>query len=103
MDGRDIGTHVMPDAEIKVFLDSECEGTSRASIQRDAKQWDLQHLRSPNLNRTLLVAINWMSRERFHRFDRAHDAVLMDSTSMTIEEVVDEILGLCKDKVGGGK
>ncbi|MNW17750.1 Cytidylate kinase [compost metagenome] len=34
---------------------------------------------------------------------RAHDAVLMDSTSMTIEEVVDEILGLCKDKVGGGK
>jgi cytidylate kinase len=34
---------------------------------------------------------------------RAEDALLIDSTTMTIPEVVDAILGLCRDKAGGGK
>lgn len=102
MDGRDIGTHVMPDAEIKVFL--------TASVKERAER-RFKELQNSGANTMTLSELE-QDIARRDQFDeqreisplrRAHDAVLMDSTSMTIEEVVDEILGLCKDKVGGGK
>ncbi|TXK76570.1 (d)CMP kinase [Paenibacillus sp. N3.4] len=102
MDGRDIGTHVMPDAEIKIFL--------TASVSERAER-RFKELQSSGIGTMTLSELE-QDIARRDQFDqereisplrRAHDAVLMDSTSMTIAEVVDEILGLCKDKVGGGK
>ncbi|WNR42468.1 (d)CMP kinase [Paenibacillus roseipurpureus] len=102
MDGRDIGTHVMPDAEIKVFL--------TASVKERAER-RFKELQESGTN-TLTLSELEQDIARRDQFDeareisplrKAHDAVLMDSTSMTITEVVDEILGLCKNKVGGGK
>lgn len=102
MDGRDVGTHVMPDAEIKVFL--------TASVKERAER-RFKELENSGTN-TLTLSELEQDIARRDQFDeareisplrKAHDAVLMDSTTMTIEEVVDEILGLCKDKVGGGK
>ncbi|NRF89682.1 (d)CMP kinase [Paenibacillus frigoriresistens] len=102
MDGRDIGTHVMPDAEIKVFL--------TASVKERAERRFKEMQNSGTCTLTLseleqdIARRDQLDQDReISPLRRAHDAVLMDSTSMTIEEVVDEILGLCKDKVGGGK
>ncbi|MCD1260195.1 (d)CMP kinase [Paenibacillus athensensis] len=101
MDGRDIGTQVMPDAEIKIFL--------TASVKERAERRYKEMLDSGSCTMTLeqleqdIARRDQMDQEReISPLVRAHDAILMDSTTMTIAEVVDEILGLCKDKVGGG-
>ncbi|UJF36206.1 (d)CMP kinase [Paenibacillus hexagrammi] len=102
MDGRDIGTHVLPDAEIKIFL--------TASVKERAERRFKEMQDSGNSEMTLsqleqdIARRDQLDQEReISPLRKAQDAILMDSTSMTIDEVVDQILGLCKDKVGGGK
>ncbi|MGG1551756.1 (d)CMP kinase [Paenibacillus ferrarius] len=102
MDGRDIGTHVIPDAEIKVFL------TASVSKRAERRFKELQEsgtgtMTLSELEQDIARRDQLDEAREISPLRRAHDAVLMDSTSMTIEEVVEEILGLCKDKVGGGK
>ncbi|NEW06103.1 (d)CMP kinase [Paenibacillus sp. SYP-B3998] len=102
MDGRDIGTHVIPDAEVKIFLTASV--TERA--ERRFKEMHTNGTGTLTLEQLEqdIARRDQMDQEReISPLKRAHDAVLMDSTAMTIAEVVDEILGLCKDKVGGGK
>ncbi|MNI15080.1 Cytidylate kinase [compost metagenome] len=101
MDGRDIGTHVLPDAEIKVFLTasvSERAGRRYKEMQdSDDLSMNLQQLEQDIARR------DQMDQQReISPLVRAHDAILLDSTSMTIPEVVAYILTLCREKVGGG-
>ncbi|MFC5448062.1 (d)CMP kinase [Paenibacillus aestuarii] len=102
MDGRDIGTHVIPDAELKIFL--------TASVSERAERRFKEMQSSGTCTMTLEELAQDIARRdqldqnrEISPLRRADDAILMDSTSMTINEVVDEILGLCKSKVGGGK
>lgn len=100
MDGRDIGTKVLPDAEIKIFL--------TASREKRAQR-RLQEMQEAGMETTFEQLVEDMARR--DRLDeqreisplvRAEDAVLLDSTELTIEQVVDRILDLCKTNVGGG-
>jgi len=102
MDGRDIGTQVMPDAEIKIFLTASV----RERAERRFKEMETSGSGTMTLEQLEqdIARRDQMDQEReISPLVRAHDAMLMDSTTMTIAEVVEEILGLCKDKVGGGK
>ncbi|NBD22607.1 (d)CMP kinase [Paenibacillus glycinis] len=95
MDGRDIGTHVLPDAEVKVFL--------MASVQVRA----LRRFRELSGNEA--VPLQQLEREIAER-DRsderreisplicAKDAEVIDSTELTIDQVVALILDLCRTK-----
>jgi cytidylate kinase len=101
MDGRDIGTHVIPDAEIKIFL--------TASVEERAERRFKEMQVSGDLTMTLqeleqdIARRDQMDQEReISPLVRAEDAILLDSTTMTIPEVVEHILGLCRDTVGGG-
>jgi cytidylate kinase len=93
MDGRDIGTHVLPDAEVKIFL--------TASIQERARRrWS--ELRAKG-NDPQLSDMEKEIAERDHRdmnrevapLRQAEDAVLVDTTGISIEQVVDRILQIC--------
>lgn len=102
MDGRDIGTHVLPDAEIKIFLTASVHKRAERRYKEmqngDGSAMTLQELEQDIARR------DQMDQEReISPLVRAHDAILLDSTSMAIPEVVDQILSLCRDKVGGGK
>ena len=96
-DGRDMGTTVFPDADIKIFLTASAE----ARAQRRYKQ--LVEKGEP-------VDINALIKDIQERDERdskrtvsplkpAADAILLDSTQMTIEEVLEAMLNLVK----GGK
>ncbi|WP_400163809.1 (d)CMP kinase [Brevibacillus sp. TJ4] len=100
MDGRDIGTHVLPDAEVKIFL--------TASIQERARRrWN--ELRAKG-NDPQLSDMEKEIAERDHRdmnrevapLRQAEDAVLVDTTGSSIEQVVDRILQIC-DRTGESK
>lgn len=94
MDGRDIGTVVLPDAACKVFLTA----STRVRAQRRAKEL---------LEKGLDADIDQVEREIMERDQRdstraasplrqAEDAVLLDSSDMSVEEVVSHIIELAE-------
>lgn len=101
MDGRDIGSHVLPDAELKIFL------TASVRIRAERRHKEIQDSRPEVTLEQLEQEI--ASRDRMDEqretspLVQAADAILLDTTEMTISEVVERILELCRSKVGGGK
>ena len=93
MDGRDIGSYVLPDANVKVFL--------TASVETRAKRrYDEQIAKGIECS---LAEIEENIRERDYRDShrefaplvQAEDAVLMDNSDMTIEENVEKLYEMC--------
>ncbi|HJA12186.1 MAG TPA: (d)CMP kinase [Candidatus Mediterraneibacter merdipullorum] len=94
MDGRDIGTNILPDADVKIYL--------TASVQTRAKRrYDELKEKGGTCD---LAQIEQDIRERDERdmnretapLKKAEDAVLVDSSDMTIEEVVAKICSCCR-------
>lgn len=100
MEGRDIGTKVFPDADLKIFLDASIEVRSQrrifdlgvggpessAEIKRDLAERDR---RDREREQSPLVP--------------AEDAVRIDSTELTAEQVVEKILKLVEEKIGSDR
>lgn len=94
MDGRDIGTCVLPDANVKVYLTaSSKERANRRFKELTAKgeSCDIDTIEKDIIERDHRD----MTRE-ISPLKQAEDAVLIDSSNMTIDEVVKEILNLCR-------
>ncbi|QOR65289.1 (d)CMP kinase [Cytobacillus suaedae] len=96
MDGRDIGTHVLPDAEVKVFL--------LASALQRAKRRHEENLSKgyeSNLD-VLMKEIETRDKLDSERevapLRKAEDAVVIDTTSLSINEVVDRIMDLVVER-----
>ena len=93
MDGRDIGTVVLPNADVKIFLTAsvECRAKRRfdelvakgmeADFDKIAKDIEERDYRD--------------SHREISPLKQAEDAILVDSSDMTIDEVVNTIIGYC--------
>jgi len=93
MDGRDIGTVVLPNADVKIFLTAsvECRAKRRfdelvakgmeADFDKIAKDIEERDYRD--------------SHREISPLKQAEDAILVDSSDMTIDEVVNTIIGFC--------
>jgi cytidylate kinase len=98
MDGRDIGTVILPDADVKIFL--------TASAEERAKRRYLELEKTPNCPdfNTILADIEKRDYEDIHReiapLKQAEDAILVDSTKMNQQEVIDTLYKICKEKMG---
>ena len=92
MDGRDIGTVVLPNAQVKVFL------TASAEERANRRYKELSEKGDPSTYEEVLADINQRDYNDTHReiapLKQAEDATLVDSTSMTIEQAADEIVRL---------
>lgn len=94
MDGRDIGTYVLPEAQVKVYLTASVETRADrrykeltekgVSCDYEEIARDIQERDERDMNREVAP------------LRQAEDAVLVDSSDMTIEEVVEKIEGLCE-------
>jgi cytidylate kinase len=85
MEGRDIGTAVFPDADVKVFLDADARIRAERRVAQNGTH-------SPEKARRIveeLVARDQRDRTRaMSPLVPASDAVILDSTSLSIDEVV---------------
>ena len=93
MDGRDIGTCVLPDAQVKVYLtaDSHERALRRyRELTEKGETCDLDTIEKDIIERDRQD----MTRE-ISPLKQAEDAVLLDSSHMTIDEVVDAVITLC--------
>ncbi|SCC10754.1 (d)CMP kinase [Bacillus mycoides] len=92
MDGRDIGTHVLRDAEVKIFmLASVEERAERRYLENMNKGFDsnLEQLKEDIARRDKLD-----SEREVSPLKKADDALELDTTSLSIEEVVQKIMGI---------
>lgn len=95
MEGRDIGTAVFPNADVKIYLDAEPEERARRRYKENCqKQIDCTYEK---------VLEDMINRDKTDLtkggLRRAEDAILVDSTNLTIEEVVAEIEKMIKEKM----
>ena len=98
MDGRDIGTVVLPDAQVKIFLTASVEVRSdrryKEMIEK-GEEADLEEIKAQIRERDERD----MNRE-ISPLKQAEDAVLVDTSDMSIDEVVERILGIVEEKIG---
>lgn len=92
MDGRDIGTVVLPDAELKVYLDASLEERARRRHEELLRRGDTVKYQ---IVHDALEARDRRDSERdVAPLRPADDAVRLDSTEMTIRQVVERVLAL---------
>ncbi|HOO79798.1 MAG TPA: (d)CMP kinase [Lachnospiraceae bacterium] len=94
MDGRDIGTYVLPNASHKIYLTASVEVRARRRYEEllaKGEQCDLQQIAADIKERDERD----MNRE-FAPLKQAEDAVLVDSSEMSLEEVEDKILSIAE-------
>lgn len=95
MDGRDIGTVVMPDAEWKFFLQASVEERAKRrqrELQQNGHEIDLRELEEQIRRRDYLDSTRETSPLR-----KAMGAIELDTTTLGISEVVQKVLGLIKE------
>lgn len=97
MDGRDIGTVILPDAELKIFL------TASPEVRADRRYKELIEKGTPKDYNELLEEIKQRDYNDSHRavapLKPADDAVIVDSSDMPIDEVVGKIVSLAKEVI----
>lgn len=98
LDGRDIGTVVLADAPVKIYL----VATAEARAERRLKQ-NLENGIESDYETILqdIIKRDYQDTHREHSpLRKADDAVEIDTSKMTIEEVVQAVLEVIKEKVG---
>ena len=101
MDGRDIGTTILPDADVKIYLTaSSLTRAKRRYLELQEKgtvcnldeiQKDIEERDQRDMNREISP------------LRQAEDAILVDSSDLTIQQVVDRILQIFRSKTAGEK
>jgi len=96
LDGRDIGSVVFPNADLKIFLTAdEIERAKRRHIDLKAKGIDCMHEEVlQDIKRRDYNDIN----KPISPLVKTEDAVLIDTTNMTVEEEVQEVIRLLKER-----
>jgi cytidylate kinase len=95
MEGRDIGTKVFPDADLKIFLDAD-------PVVREQRRLDQQKVKGASAE---AIAVELRERDRRDRtraaspLVAADDAVMLDSTHLSEDEVVERVERLAEEKL----
>ena len=98
MDGRDIGTVVLPHADLKIFL--------TASPQERARRRSLELSEKPDCPSMEEILEDIIKRDEADRnravspLRQAEDAVLVDTTKMDQQQVIRHLLELCRERLG---
>lgn len=89
VEGRDIGTVVLPDAELKVYLSAAPEERARRRAYQTGREGELERIKAAIARRD-----RQDSERKVSPLRTAEDAVVLDTTSLSLEEVISRVLGL---------
>ena len=95
MDGRDIGTHVLPNADVKIYMTASVEERAnrryKELVEKGDTSADYEKIKADIAERDYRD----MNRE-IAPLKQAEDAILLDTSDMSIDEVVKAIIACCK-------
>lgn len=92
MDGRDIGTYVLPDAELKIFLTASVDERARRrfeELRQKGADVDFEEVK-----RDIEYRDKNDSEREFAPLKPAQDSIILDCTDLSIEEVTDKIMSM---------
>ncbi|MBS2993762.1 (d)CMP kinase ['Santalum album' aster yellows phytoplasma] len=96
MDGRDIGTVVMPDANLKIFLTANITKRALRKQQEDAQKGKITDIAQ------IMKQLKERDHKDYHRqlapLSKALDAILLDTTELSIDELIAKIIALIDKK-----
>lgn len=97
MDGRDIGTCVLPNANLKVYLTA----SSKTRAERRWKEYQEKGIECDinKIEEDIIARDNQDMTREVSPLKQADDAVLVDSSNMTIDEVIDNIYNLANERM----
>lgn len=97
MEGRDIGTAVFPNADVKIYLDASLEERAnrryKQNIEKGIEQSYEEVLESIRQRHILETT------RELNPLRKAEDAILVDSTTLTIPEVKEKVIKIIKEKM----
>lgn len=99
VDGRDIGTRVLMNAPVKIFLTASAEERARRRYQEMVNKG--MDANFDDVLRDLRARDEQDTHRAVDPLRAAEDAVTVDSTNLTFDEVVEAILRIVADKTGG--
>lgn len=97
MDGRDIGTVIFPNAELKLFVTASVDVRSQrryAELQEKSIEMSLVEIQANLKARDLLDSTRAESPLR-----KAADAIILDNSNLTRKEQLDQVLGMAKERI----
>ena len=92
MDGRDIGTQVLPNADLKIFLTASLEERARRRFEELKAKGETVELEK--IKQEIFLRDKQDSEREIAPLKQADDAILLDTTNLSIEEVAEKILKL---------
>ena len=97
MDGRDIGTHVLTNAELKIFMSASVEERANRRFLENEKRGI--HTSLEELIHDIALRDKLDSEREASPLIKAKDAIFIDTTSLTIHEVSNKIMQLAKERM----
>ncbi|MEG4520969.1 MULTISPECIES: bifunctional pantoate--beta-alanine ligase/(d)CMP kinase [unclassified Microcoleus] len=97
-EGRDIGTNVFPDAELKIFLTASVQERSRRRLL-ELKDTDRANISLAQLEQDIALRDEKDSTRAVAPLRKAADAVEIQTDNLTVAEVIDLIVGLYKERI----
>ncbi len=98
MDGRDIGTFVFPNADIKVYQTADTQ--TRALRRYQENQIHGRSMTLKEVEDDIIRRDKFDSSREYAPLKKANDAVVIDTTSLSVDQTVNKILDLVKFKTG---
>ena len=90
MEGRDIGTNVFPNADVKIYLDASAEERAKRRLKQNLEK-GIDNISYEEILENVKFRDNNDKTSNVAPLKKAEDAILIDSTGMTIDEVVNKI------------
>ena len=97
MDGRDIGTYVLPTAEVKIYLDAKPE--QRALRRMEELKEKGETFEFEKIKQEIILRDKTDMNREYRPLKQAEDAIYVDTSGMDIQEVVEKILKIVEEKL----
>lgn len=98
-EGRDIGTNVFPDAELKIFLTASVQERARRRLLQ-LKETDRANISLAQLEQDIALRDEKDSTREIAPLRKAADAVEIQTDNLTVDEAIDRIVGLYQERIG---
>lgn len=95
MDGRDIGSYVLPNADVKIFLNADVKERAKRRYLEELSK-NIENIAFEEVLKDIEYRDKNDSSRSFAPLTKASDAIEIDTTNMSIEEVANTILGYVK-------
>jgi len=99
MEGRDIGTCVFPNAEVKIYLDATVEERAKRRYKENIEKG--MNVTYEEILQSVKIRDHADMTREVAPLKKAEDAVVLDSTNLTIEQVVEKMTEIIEEKIGG--